>query len=939
MLEIFPAALVDNSLLTAVLVGVVLLWWLAERFGWPATGLVVPGYVGAVLCTRPEAALVIIIEAVITYGIAVLVGRVLPKYLPWDRTFGRDRFYLIILSSVLVRVLVEGSLGQAVLAGSGLDLAQGWHSLGLVLVPLTANAFWKPGVAKGLPLVLLPTLLVYAILRFVLLPLTNLDFAQFELTYEDLRFSFLEAPREYVMVLLGTLFASHATVRYGWDFGGIIVCGLLAISWLTPVKLGATLIEVAAVVFLLRAVMRWTPLRSANLTGLRPIVLAFALSYLVKVITAWISQGAWPGFRIGEVFGFGYLLPAIISVRIFRYKSFSRVLVPALGISLAAFLIGQILGLAVVELRGDRLPEITTSELSESRGRASEALFAQLVPPPVDPERVDEDLSLALSAARAQRSWKGPQLQVDALEGGSLIHSGDAGLVGVAWLRDRSEGGLELVVPDAVRTPGLAEAAVLLAERLDAEVVLFSPSDSLRRATHRRGRLVLVLEAAPTTELLADRQLPQEFELDQVVGLLPNLPTRFDLELPGADLALRLSEGDRLDMALASGTTRYVASGRAPLWDEAGLPRPTDRNPRGGLSVGELALLERGVLKPMLRALMGGDERWLKVASAHADSMGLVLQDDGEVLSLGPQEGSPPPRFTLLLRRSAEPLTIEVRAAGRHKSADRVGLGWWLQSDAMALLVHDARADLDAEATRRAGARAPELAVLRTLTREVSGMQVIALAAAREDEVPGAQAVISLGRPVLPSYDAATELMWTARGLVHHAGGRSAWYDAGVQRIRFYDPANPRREAVRAAGGQYITVYLDPPFRLRYAGVEPNSPLRAILDHAGVPVRQGSLASAVGGLAQEPDPIFEPLLLELAAFSATGHPEYLTRVRTQAQASGLRLSAFFDPETQLTYLLAEGPGVRMVTPIGLSDQPIDPRFLPEVELPAYRSSR
>jgi hypothetical protein len=62
-------------------------------------------------------------------------------------------------------------------------------------------------------------------------------------------------------------------------------------------------------------------------------------------------------------------------------------------------------------------------------------------------------------------------------------------------------------------------------------------------------------------------------------------------------------------------------------------------------------------------------------------------------------------------------------------------------------------------------------------------------------------------------------------------------------------------------------------------------------------------------------------------------------VRTQAQDSGLALSAFFDAQTQLTYLLAKGPNSRMVTPIGLSDQPIDPHFLPEVSLPAYRSGR
>ena len=50
------------------------------------------------------------------------------------------------------------------------------------------------------------------------------------------------------------------------------------------------------------------------------------------------------------------------------------------------------------------------------------------------------------------------------------------------------------------------------------------------------------------------------------------------------------------------------------------------------------------------------------------------------------------------------------------------------------------------------------------------------------------------------------------------------------------------------------------------------------------------------------------------------------------------LSAFFDPQTQLTYLLVEGGSSRMVTPIGLSDQSIDSRFLPEAELPAYRIS-
>ncbi|MFT6144183.1 MAG: hypothetical protein ACJAZO_003206 [Myxococcota bacterium] len=49
MLPVFPSAYIDDSLLTEVFVGVLLLWWLTERFGWPTTGLVVPGDWGAIL--------------------------------------------------------------------------------------------------------------------------------------------------------------------------------------------------------------------------------------------------------------------------------------------------------------------------------------------------------------------------------------------------------------------------------------------------------------------------------------------------------------------------------------------------------------------------------------------------------------------------------------------------------------------------------------------------------------------------------------------------------------------------------------------------------------------------------------------------------------------------------------------------------------------------
>ena len=460
MLHVLPGAYIDNSLLTSVLIGVLVLWWLAERFGWPATGLVVPGYLGAVLAVRPEAAIVVAGEAVLTYLVAHFLGRVMARAPGFDRVFGRDRFFLIILVSIFVRMLAEGDLVREVLLGADLELSEAWHSLGLVLVPLTANTLWKPGLLKGAPLVLLPVLAVYALLVFVVIPLTNFNLSEFELTYEDLSWAFVDAPREYVLVLIGAFIASHTTARYGWDFGGIIVCGLLAISWLDPVKLFATVAEVILIVLAMRALVTRWPLRTANLSGLRPIVLAFVVSWLLKYVLAWVSQGLWPGFRIGEIFGFGYLLPAIVATRCWRHGSLARVLMPALGISFVTALSGLALGQGLVELRSGVMQAASVDTERVSQIASSRRVVHMLTPPD---DRVDQPLTgeirTALVAAEAGIAWQGRRAKVDLSDEGAVIHSGDLGLVGTAWLRDGA-GELEIQVPFAHVEPGLAEAAV-----------------------------------------------------------------------------------------------------------------------------------------------------------------------------------------------------------------------------------------------------------------------------------------------------------------------------------------------------------------------------------------------------------------------------------------------------------------------------------------------
>ena len=189
MLNLFPASSLDNSILTSVLVGLLMVWLLHELLGWGFTALVVPGYLASILVIEPQAALVICAEVVVTYGILVVASESLPRWWPWSPLFGRDRFLLVLLASVAVRLVAEGALFPLLYERFGVEAAGDLHSMGLVVVPLAAHALWRTGLVQGLPRIGLPVVLTWAILEWVLLGHTNLSLGSFELTYEDLALS------------------------------------------------------------------------------------------------------------------------------------------------------------------------------------------------------------------------------------------------------------------------------------------------------------------------------------------------------------------------------------------------------------------------------------------------------------------------------------------------------------------------------------------------------------------------------------------------------------------------------------------------------------------------------------------------------------------------------------------------------------------------------
>ena len=911
----FPSAYVDNSLLTAVLIGVVIIWILTELYGWPQSGLVVPGYLAGVFIIQPRAGLVVLGEAVITYGLAVLLARGLPRIIPLDRAFGRNRFFLILLASVAVRLFIEGGPFLSLLGKAGLPLDTPLNSLGLVLVPLTANAMWRTGLYKGLPMIAAPTLLVYLLLLGVLLPHTNLNFAQFELTYEDLSRDFISSPRAYMLLLVGALMATHMAVRYGWDAGGIIIPGLLAITWVQPEKLAATLVEVLLIVVALRIIQRLPLLRTANLTGMRPLVMAFTASYAVKLLLSFGLADKYPGLRVTDLFGFGYLLPALIAVRCWRYGSLPRVIVPAVIISLGAFVVGTTLGVGLEQLRPLPQDRITAS-IDQRTGPAWSAITEVALPPAEFPDTtVQVELRDAWKVARTGAPYAGDFLRADVYADGVVLHSGGHNLFGAAWLRSTTDKDLMVVVPDAATKPGLAEAGVSLAEVLDASILLLSPGPALRRQALEPGMAVLELYAAPASSFTVARRLPDAIDLKRLSAVIPDLVPAWDLPSDAAAHArLLVDEATLLELALRR-FDGEPAPERIALYDPQGRPRPVPATgDTTGDMVPDLLFLRRAVVAPLLRARQG-DERWLRLAAAQAERVGLAVHADEELISLGPTPDKAPPRYTLWLRRTGgQPVIYEVRAARRHHLAAEVARTWWAGTEASAILVHDAGADLDAQAIQRAATLSPELSVLRALVLDTPGVTVVSVDAYREDEFPGADAVISIGRPLGPG-DRVPAYLEPVQRLVEGSGGSVIWYDGDYQRIRFYDPSNPRADVVRYAGGQYVTVYLSPLFRERFATPDTSSALRSLLQSSHITLDEGvleDLLQAPGMDSSVAADEYSSLLDSLARNAQTGHPGELDRLKRLASNRGMQVRAFLDRNDGLPYLIIENRQHRLV---------------------------
>ncbi|MEJ7599039.1 MAG: poly-gamma-glutamate biosynthesis protein PgsC/CapC [Kofleriaceae bacterium] len=353
ILSLFPPQGVDQTIHVAILLGVLALLFLNESFGWVYSGLVVPGYLASLLVLAPMSTGAVMFEAVLTFALSRALSELASKSGAWSKFFGRERFLLLVFVSVVVRQSSELWVLPEILrwVDGELDtnyrLTRDLSSIGLVLVPLTANMFWKLDLRSGLVQIAVPTLLVFVVLQYVLLPYTNLSFSRLELTYENVALDFLSSPKAYIVLLIGALLGARYNLRYGWDYSGILMPALLAVACFSPMRLVTTAVEAVALVLIINTILMIPGLRNLSLQGPRKIAFVFTISFFMKFALGWYVGVPDSEAKVSDLFGFGYLVPSLIAVKMLDREAISQILFPAFSVAIISLVLGSGIGLAL----------------------------------------------------------------------------------------------------------------------------------------------------------------------------------------------------------------------------------------------------------------------------------------------------------------------------------------------------------------------------------------------------------------------------------------------------------------------------------------------------------------------------------------------------------------------------------------------------------------
>lgn len=326
------------------------------RLGWVLSGLVVPGYLVPLMLIKPWAAGVVLVEGVLTYFLVWLLSEYLSRWAQWCNFFGRDRFFALVLCSIIVRLAFDGWLLPELGAWAtaywhiSFDYINNLHSFGLIIVSLIANQFWKTGFVKGLLPLIVTLTLTLLIVRYGLMELTNFSLSNIGYLYEDMASSILATPKAYIILVSTAFLASRMNLYYGWDFNGILIPSLLALQWYQPVKILATIVESCIVLWLAILLLKMPLLSKMTIEGARKLLLFFNISFAYKMLLGYAILAWFPALKVTDYFGFGYLLSTLMAIKIHDKAIFARLTRATLQTSLTAVAIASLIGFTLTLL-------------------------------------------------------------------------------------------------------------------------------------------------------------------------------------------------------------------------------------------------------------------------------------------------------------------------------------------------------------------------------------------------------------------------------------------------------------------------------------------------------------------------------------------------------------------------------------------------------------
>ncbi|MDB4766411.1 poly-gamma-glutamate biosynthesis protein PgsC/CapC [bacterium] len=349
-LPIFPVDSASVTLTTTVWIGVLVAVFFNLKFGWNLSALVVPGYLVPLLISRPTTALVIFTEAILTYLLARWLSDAFKRLPWWSSFFGRDRFFVIVVVSVIVRSVCDGwilpGIGQYIVneIGWSFDYRNELQSFGLIIVALIANYFWKPGIVRGFIPITICIAVTFVIINYFLGALTNINLANFNLMYEDISASLLASPKSYIILICTAYLASWINLRYAWDFNGILIPALMGMMLYDPMKILASCAECVLIFSLGSLLLRAPYIREIGMQGARKLLFFFTVCFGLRLMYAHAIPLFFEAAQVTDVFGLGYLLSTLMAVKAHDKQLMIRMLKGTLQVSLVGGIAGSLIG-------------------------------------------------------------------------------------------------------------------------------------------------------------------------------------------------------------------------------------------------------------------------------------------------------------------------------------------------------------------------------------------------------------------------------------------------------------------------------------------------------------------------------------------------------------------------------------------------------------------